>query len=309
MNRLTLIGCFCCATTLVLAAPPTPARGVVTSGSTPQSTAAIVAEPAREGDEPVRYALVAADGHPGAFRVSLSADRAGAWRAEAVWSGRKLAALFVEDQAGKTLRRMIGPSPLTIEVPVDAAALAQGATLIVRFVPYAARGALQGTLTMHPPSEPAQAGGWDPARPGAETGIGSYPSAAGRNPVAEPAWPSGGGACLQSGAGDDAVGRALHDLAESIASPTPAEQLWLRRWVERLAGALQGEDSGRVVRGRFDTLWEDLALDPAPREPVGRRLRAVLAAVEDLVRREQQPRDRDAAIQRRAVVVSALGCL
>ena len=102
---------------------------------------------------------------------------------------------------------------------------------------------------------------------------------------------------------------SLRALAEALEPPTPKLKAWMSRWAGRIAASVHEEDDGRVSRRGFDLLWEDLAADPPVDDASGRAFRGVLAAIEDLVRREERPRERKSAAGRRVQIVEALGCL
>ncbi|MDQ7086365.1 MAG: hypothetical protein Q9Q13_00245 [Acidobacteriota bacterium] len=85
-----------------------------------------------------------------------------------------------------------------------------------------------------------------------------------------------------------------------------------RRWVRRQAGKLRDllaeALEPRRLRRRLDESWERLRLDPPPGEEIGRSWRALLASVEDLVRR-QSARRKNGAGPRLQQIGALLGCL
>ncbi|MFN7966578.1 MAG: hypothetical protein U0V87_12910 [Acidobacteriota bacterium] len=243
--------------------------------------------------DPQRYALEAGDGVPGAFRVLIIPGSTGTWACEATWTGRALAGLWVEDGNGKTVRRLVGSSPLLLELPVDGQTLPIDQKLIVRFAPFTARGPMTGWLTVTAPAQESEANIQTPPAPVS---------------LIEPPV-RGWGACLVPAFGDDTAGRSLRALAEALEPPTPKLKAWMSRWAGRIAASVHEEDDGRVSRRGFDLLWEDLAADPPVDDASGRAFRGVLAAIEDLVRREERPRERKSAAERRVQIVEALGCL
>lgn len=248
---------------------------------------------ATRADEPKRYALEAGDGIPGAFRVMLVPDVSGTWKCEAAWTGRALAGLWVEDESGKSLRRLVGPSPLVLEMPVDGEAFLVGRKLVVRFSPYTARGPMSGWLEVSAPAGQAALDLQEPPQPAS---------------LVEPPL-RGPGACLAPAFGSDTAGRAMRALAEALQPGTPKMREWMSRWAGRVGTAVREDEDGRVSRRGFDLLWEDLAMDPPVNDDSGRAFRGVLAAIEDLVRREDRPRERKLAATRRAQVVEAVSCL
>ena len=106
--------------------------------------------------DPQRYALEAGDGVPGAFRVLIIPGSTGTWACEATWTGRALAGLWVEDGNGNTVRRLVGASPLLLELPIDGQALPIDQKLIVRFAPFTARGPMTGWLTVTAPAQESE---------------------------------------------------------------------------------------------------------------------------------------------------------
>lgn len=234
-----------------------------------------------------RYQLSAADGIPGAVFASLTPDRPGVWRASATFTGRSLAGLWFEDASGRTIRRMVGPSPLTVEINVDGRTVRPGDKLRVRFAPTTAHGRLVGELVLLPPASTVPA------------------------PVAPPLPQRlvGPGAVLAPGFGDDAAGRALRNLAESLENAKPPAVAWGRRWAGQVAQAAGQQKEGEDSRRALDQAWTGIAADPAPDQKVGAGMREVLAGVEDLARRQSRLKnpDRVAALRaRRATIVEAL---
>ncbi|MBP7148793.1 MAG: hypothetical protein KBD01_14760 [Acidobacteria bacterium] len=243
------------------------------------------------------YELQAADGLPGAYRVTLQLESAGAWRFAAEWSGRGLAGLWLEDASGTTVARQAGATPLALVVDVGGSeAPGVGERVVLRFAPMTARGELRGRLRIVPPApSPAQAP--SPPRPAR---------------LEQPRPAGAAGSCLERLAGDDVALRGLGALAESAAAARPDEREWLARWSAALQRAASLDRPHRLARDDIDRLWQDMALDPPPGEALARAFRGVLAVVEDLVRLETAaPAEAQAgtARERREQVLAALGCL
>ncbi len=241
------------------------------------------------------YALEAGDGLPGAFRVAISADRAGRWHFEARWQGRSLAGLWIEDREGRTLARSVGASPQKIELVVSAEQLSMESRFLLRFSPMTARGALKGQLEIRPPAD-------ETAKP---------PPPLPR-PV-EISWPM---SCLPAaGEAPEAQGRGypewhlLARLADFRAEAKGEEEAWAQRWIKLLEEATRLDIASAHCREALDLLWKRLPLDPPPSEEAGRSFRAVLAAIEDLVRREEHAHDSAPFAARRQQVAEALDCL
>ncbi len=246
------------------------------------------------GEAPRRYRLEAADGIPGAVYVGLKVDAPGAYRVTATFAGRKVAGLWIENAAGLTLRRMVGASPLTVEVTVGGREVPLGDKLRVRFAPTTDRGPLTGELVI---SSPVPSAGQTASRAAAPA----------------PAAPlTGAGAVLVPAFADDPAGRALRRLADVLENSKPPAVEWSRRWAGALAQAAGAPQDAAACRSALDRLWSDLAGDPAPGEAAGSAFRGVLASVEDLARRESRLKDAEKAKllrTRRADVAAALGHL
>lgn len=255
--------------------------------------AAAAGAPALAGapsEETLHYVLDAAPGIPGAVRLTAAIDRPGLWRVEAEWTGRSLSLLKVEDDAGQPIGRLLGPSPLVIELPVPAGTIDLPARWRVRFAPTTATGRLDGEIRLVPPPAPA------PVEPA--------PVAAGFRPGAP-------GACLARAAGEDAAGRALQQLAQALATAGPDGLAWGEEWAARLADFRGEEDArGRLPRDLFDRTWKRIRLESSPGEELLRGVRAVLAALESLVRTEERGGPAAAGARaRRHEVLEVLGCL
>ncbi len=242
-----------------------------------------------------RWRLVARDGVPAAFRVTVVLDRPGTWAFRATWSGRGIGSLRLEEPGGRVVGRIAGASPLELRVPVPPGAA--GRRLRIHFSSLGARGALAGELAAVPPAP----------GPGDEDSGSAGEEAA-------PVGVTGPGACLLEGmtADDREPGaRRLRELATALAGASPRSLAWARKWIGRaVAASLDVE-----VRGRegFDALWEGLRLDPAPDPAVGRAVRGVLAVLEDLARREEarsgRPRRAGTSPGRCRALAHALSCL
>ncbi|MDQ7086366.1 MAG: hypothetical protein Q9Q13_00250 [Acidobacteriota bacterium] len=104
-----------------------------------------------------RYRLDAADGLPGAYRVSVHPDKGGAWHFIADWEGRAVAGLWLEDKQGKTLMRKVGASPLRLDARIEPPEGKRAEKLVLRFAPTTSRGVLTGVLEIHCAREAAAA--------------------------------------------------------------------------------------------------------------------------------------------------------
>lgn len=246
--------------------------------------------------EPQLYQLDAGDGVAGAIRIPFAIDRPGVWRWTASWQGRGLAGLWVEDRTSKTKRRVVGASPLVLDLQL-ADGIQSGEPLLLRFAPLTARGALTGRLELS----------WPVAEPPADQNepVVTPP------PTAETVLLRGPGRCLEAAFGDDPTGRALRALAEGLELAPPSDIGWVQRWSAQLVTALRENEDETLPRRVFDNLWEALSLDPPPETAAGRGFRTLLAALEDLVRHEGGNRQGGAppARARRLVVVDTLRCL
>ncbi len=247
---------------------------------------------------PLRYRLEAKEGIPGAVRVVATLDRPGPWTVTATWSGRGLSGLWIEDDGGRALRKLVGASPLAITVDTVEFGLAAGRTLHIRFAPTTARGVLSGELVVQPPADPAEGG------PGPD-GQAAPPPAEAPPAEAAPAL-AGPGRCLAPFA-DDAPGRALHELGVALETARPEAVLWASHWSQELVRAAREVERGGASRGAIDKLWSALEERAAPDPGVAAAFRRVLATFEELTRRERKGGTRAAG--RRAEVVHALECL
>lgn len=239
-----------------------------------------------------RYKLSAADGIPGAYRVSVQPDEGGVWLFRAEWKGRALAGLWLEGKDGKTLMRKVGPSPLELDARIELEGRKPADTLLLRFATTTSRGGMSGWLEIFPPA--ALRPPPPPAAP--------EPAAAAKSSPA--------GECLVSLDGDTAGEKALREFGRRLGVIRPgAERRWALNWSERLGKVIGQEESGRTMRDELDGLWERLALDPAPGSETGRAFRQLLASVEDLVRREAVSSKRARLGKRREEIALALSCL
>lgn len=236
--------------------------------------------------EDLVYRLETADGLPGAVRVDLTPDRAGTWTVTAQWTGRGLAGLRLEDPAGRLLDRRTGASPLELSFAVHAAGV--GVPLAIRFAPLTDRGTLSGTISVSPPAAPDSAAERAPS-------VGSAPP------------PDGPGACLAPLFGEDPSGRAAQALSSALASaPAPAVD-WVRVKSAEAVKASGEAERGRASRGALDRLWDEIAANPCPDAKTGAAFRQVLAALEDLTRRDGA--GSASARARRSKLVGTLACL
>lgn len=236
-----------------------------------------------------RYRLDAADGLPGAFRISLRPDQRGEWHFLATWEGRGVAGLWLEDRQGKTLMRKVGASPLRLDARIEPPSGKRAEKLILRFAPTTTRGALSGVLEVHPPII-------------VRSEQGAALDAAG------PARPPAFGDCLLEGVGDGAADRALVELAAALAEADEPSRAWALGRARSLRGLLAEGLAPRRLRQRLDESWERLHLDPPPAEPIGRAWRALLASVEDLARRQSVKKDSRVGA-RLGRLGTLLGCL
>lgn len=238
-----------------------------------------------------RYELSAADGLPGAYRVTVQPDEGGVWRFRARWEGRALAGLWVEGEDGKTLMRKVGPSPLELVARIELDGRHPAEKLLLRFATTTTRGGLAGWLEVFPPA--AQRPPTPPVAP-------QPPAASRRSPAAE---------CLASLGGETPWEKALQEFTRRLEAAPEAERRWALNWSARLATAIGQEESSREMRDELDGVWERLALDPAPAAEMGRAFRRVLASVEDLVRRESAASKPATLAKRRGEIALALACL
>ncbi len=249
---------------------------------------------------PLRYRLEAKDGIPGAVRVVATLDRTGPWTIESTWTGRGLAGLWIEDDAGRALRKLVGASPLSITVDTAEFDLAAGRSLRIRFAPTTARGVLSGELVVLPPPDAAGAA--------TEAAAGAPPAEGAGTPPADavPAF-TGPGRCLASAFADDAPGRALRELATALETARPEAAQWASHWSQELVRAAGEVEKGGASRGAIDKLWSAVGAGTPPDPAVAAAFRRVLATFEELTRRERQGGTKAAG--RRAAVVHALECL
>ena len=100
------------------------------------------------------FAISVGDSLPATFVVPIHADYAGTLAIETTWSGNRLLFFSVSEERTGPLTHRSGPSPQRLEIPVDAARLADGAryTLTIKALP--ARGALSGTVRVTLPDSP-----------------------------------------------------------------------------------------------------------------------------------------------------------
>ncbi|RMF72353.1 MAG: hypothetical protein D6738_11485 [Acidobacteria bacterium] len=273
------------------------------AGVVPAAAADAAGPPPAAPDRPEVYRLEAADGVPAAFLVPLVIDRPGPLRVVVRWTGRGLAWVELQDEAGRELFHRTGTSPLefALEVPQEVARRQPEWTL--RFRTSVARGALHGLVEVQRPRETV------PGLPSAAAAV-SRPV---RRPAAGARW-TGAAACLwDASRGETDAARALRRLGEAVEAAAGEDLSWARGWAARIA-ALSGQErpDGSLPRSRIDRLWRDLRLARPARADLADGVRAVLAALEDLVRREQEARSgaRRAALrgQRRALA-GAVACL
>jgi hypothetical protein len=206
--------------------------------------------------------------------------------------------LRVEDASGKTLYRTVGGSPLQLSIALPS--VEPPRELTIRFAPTTTRGAIRGAIELYSPGAIAE---YEAAR---------QRERASHDPKPEPIRThalTGPGSCLEAVLGDDAAGQAVNRFGQALEAAQPEEVAWARHWSKQLIERLNEDVDGKIPRRGFDSLWEDMLLDPAPKGVVGRELRAVLAALEELVRREERSPVANSATARRRTVLRAVGCL
>ena len=238
-----------------------------------------------------RYELSAADGLPGAYRVSVQPDEGGVWRFRAEWKGRALAGLWLEGEDGKTLMRKVGPSPLELDARIELKGRKPAEKLLLRFATTTSRGLLAGWLEIFSPAA---------GRPSPSASV-SAPAVVSK--------PSPAGECLVSLDGGTPWEKALREFARRLEAMPKAEERWALNWSGRLGRVIGADESGRTMRDELDGIWERLTLDPAPAPETGRAFRQLLASVEDLVRREAAASKQTDLGRQRGEIALALACL
>ncbi len=201
-----------------------------------------------------------------------------------------MAGFWIESAEGEKLTRTVGPSPQHLELEVSRADVRAGTRFLLRFSPTTSRGRLSGQLIVAAPPETR--------RPAPETIVPPGPA-----PL------QGRAACLQSLLDGGAASREIEAFARLYAEVGQEDATWALRWVRSLREALEEDISLRARRSKLDALWEQLRLDAPPHEAIGSAYRRMLAAAEDLVRREEGAREPEKWSARRMQIASGFACL
>lgn len=246
--------------------------------------------------------IEAKDGVPGAFSVDVPIGASGPWTFEAHWQGRGLATLKLTAPDGRVVMRRSGGAPLGFVVDI-APEMLRSEPFALRFETAMAKGVLAGTLRIVTPEAPRAM----PLPSDASLSV------AGRASTPAPeAW-RGPGRCFVPALADDASGRGLQRLGAALESASPLRRAWATRWGAEIATLSDTETGdGSIARGRLDRLWRQLDDDDAAKDDeVTAGVRAVLAALEDIVRREENASDSQWASlrSRRREVLQTLRCL
>ncbi len=248
-------------------------------------------------------AIEAPHGVRAAFKLPVPVDVPGSWIFEAEWQGRGIATLKIFDPDGTMLAKRVGTSPQGFALDV----LGQpdpARPYVFSFETPLARGALAGVLRVKTPAAPR------PEPPPSKASL----SVADDQPRFDASAWRGPGRCLAPALADDAAGRALVRLGTSLESAAAKRRAWAATWGERIAQLADQENGdGSLSRRQLDRLWKEIGDDgaDADADEVGRSMRGVLAAIEDLVRREETSNDaRWAELRsRRREVLSTMACL
>ncbi|UCF66695.1 MAG: hypothetical protein JSV80_13020 [Acidobacteriota bacterium] len=237
-----------------------------------------VAAPA---DTEQKYELRAPNGVAGGYYVTVEPQGAGRWRIEADWTGRSVAGLWLFDASGNVLTKRVGASPQWIVLDV-----AGSTRFHVRFRTTTSRGELAGTLTVK------QAGSED-----------------GQDELADERAPSEAPAgCVDQRVSQPSDARVVQALADS-ASVSPASQAWVEAWIDRVRSELSPELDTELRRDRLDELWAQSGSQRAPDEKVHATWRRLLAAVENLVRRESLAHEPEPWRERYRGLFASLACV
>jgi len=100
------------------------------------------------------YTISVPDGREATFVVPIRVEHAGPVTIDATWTGPRLLFFGVEGSGRVTLARRSGPSPQKVELSVDAAALARGASFKLTVKALPARGEASGLLRVTTPDAP-----------------------------------------------------------------------------------------------------------------------------------------------------------